>query len=483
VKFFFTKYPDETILAAKMNTHKYIQQPLVFVMFGLLLSVARGQSPQAVIETSVRPEGDLAFKHSCELTVRFLTDGFAFPEPPMFPDITLAGAIVIPPTSGMNLTDRRSGETWIGIERRYQVYPTRPGSLTIPSVTLQAKVRSSNGVDNVTATSQPVTCTVVVPVEMQTRPEAVVTPELKVTQTWEPDANAFKVGEAIERVVTVTADNTTAMLLPPLTVVDINGVSHYPSSPGLNDRDVRGTLTATRTDRVTTVFEQIGSVILPEITLTWWNPQTGQLQVEVLPGLAIDVAENPDLAAAQTSEEAEQTLPSNTKRPWLALVGLVVAILMVAGVYRRYGSVWMRRWQVWKAHRTASEPARFRRFQQACKRHNPDDALQALRAWLDQFQGVAWTLNAFCDSVDSVALRQAVDELNGHLFGRKASQGKAWSGQALSIAAAKARLALRKKQKVNRSEMPLCEMYPKNLGFGVQETKCLGRHQPLTPEP
>ncbi len=60
--------------------------------------------------------------------VRFLSDGFTFNGTPQFPEVRIDGAIVVPPRSGRNWTERRNGQTWMGVERRYQVYPRRAGA-------------------------------------------------------------------------------------------------------------------------------------------------------------------------------------------------------------------------------------------------------------------------------------------------------------------------------------------------------------------
>ncbi|MFC1760573.1 BatD family protein [Planctomycetota bacterium] len=460
------------------------RQSLVnFLIICFFVCVAGAQSPQAIVSTTILPDGDIAFKQRCELVVCFLTDGFAFAEPPVFPDIKIKGAIVIPPNSGMNFSERRQGETWIGIERHYQVYPAQMGALAVPAVTLHVRVRNSAGISDMTASSAAFVRAVIVPPDMAEIPQAIVTPELSVSQQWEPDANELKVGEALQRTVTITADSTTAMLLPPLPAADMNGLSIYPGQPTLNDRDVRGSVTAMRTDSITYVCEREGEYLLPEISLQWWHPQTRELHEEVLPGLMFRVEENPELAAAQAAMESDDPGSGPGRRSGWPVLILLVGAAVIWGTYRRYGSLLQQHWVAWQQARSESESAYFHRFQQACSKNDPQRALQTLRYWLDHSLGTDWTLDAFCESVSTTGLRPAVDELNDQLFGFDVPIDPSWSGRKLMDTVSQARMALRKRRKDTKSKMILCEMYPKDSGFGIQGSVKPKALRFLNPEP
>ncbi len=424
--------------------------------------VSYAQPSRGVVEVSIQPEGELAFKQRGELIVRFLTNGFALAEPPLFPDIRIAGAIVIPPASGMSFTERREGDTWIGIERRYQLYPTQSGEIDIPSVTLRSRVRNSDGVSDVNATHAAFARRVRVPPEIAAVAQVVVTSKLAVQQHWEPDVNALKVGEAIQRTVSMTAENTTAMLLPTLSAVDIKGLGQYSGQPQLDDRDVRGRVSAARTDRLTYMFERTGRFVLPDVTLYWWHPQTRVLHEEVLPGQICVVKDNPTLLANTSAGDSEEIAVNTSTQPLGRFLAVSFAGVLLWVLYRTFGSRLKQRWVAWQQVRAASESARFRRFQRACAQNDPHQALRTLRGWLDRSLGTDWTLDAFCARVEIPALQQSIEALHGYLFGCRESAEAKWRGQELSVAVSKARSVVLHRQRTIKKETLLCEMYPTN---------------------
>lgn len=431
------------------------------MVLSVFACICHAQSPRATVEVSVQPEGELTFKQRGELIVRFLTNGFAFAKPPLFPDIRIVGGIVVPPTSGMNFSERREGDTWIGIERRYQLYPAQSGVINIPSVMLRARVRNADGVSDVSATSAALTRQVRVPPEIAAVAQVVVTSKMTVQQQWEPDVNELKVGEAIQRTLRMTAENTTAMLLPTLSAVDIKGLAQYPGQPQLDDRDVRGSVTAARTDSMTYLFERAGRFTLPDVTLYWWHPETRELHTEVLPGYLCVVSDNPALAAAASSvEESEKTAVKTPKQPlrWF-LAFLCVGVLLWV-LLRTFGSRVRQRWTAWQQARAESEPALFRNFERACAQNDPHQALQTLRHWLDRSLGTDWTLEGFCARVDVPTLQQNIEALNAYLFGDRESVEGKWLGRDLSAAVSQARSVVLHRQQTLGKETVLCEMYP-----------------------
>jgi len=428
-----------------------------------LTSLTHAQPPQAIVETSFGTSESMVFKQRSELVVRFLTDGFAFAKPPVFPDIKIDGAIVIPPTSGMNLTERRQGDTWVGMERRYDVYPVRTGQLTVPALTLTAQVRNSKGVHDVNATSATIQAAVTIPDAVRNSPNVIISTNFRATQEWEPeDVNLLKVGDALQRTLVLSAENTTAMLLPPPPVADINGVSIYPSQPTLNDRNDRGRISATRTDLLTYVCESIGAIAIPPITLTWWHPQTNETHQETLPGLNLTLVENPELTAAQAAVAPEENQdPPSTRMGW-GWLALPLFVFICWILYRRYGRILREHWQQWKQAQANSERTAFRHLQRACTQDNPQQAIRALRQWLDKSMGSEWTLQAFSKSIENPSLQLAVDNLNEHLFGTTTTK-QPWSGNILREAVTQARTQWKQKTQSQQLDTQLCPMYPEKM--------------------
>jgi len=448
---------------------------LLLTVFG---SDAEAQTPTALAETRLLPEGDLAVRQRCELVVRFLSDGFAFSGTPLFPDIQIEGAIVVPPRSGMNITERRSGQTWIGVERRYSVYPTRTGELIVPSITIGASVRNSAGVADVADRSESLVRQVVIPSELAGNPGAVLTPKLSLSQTFEPDANELKVGDAIRRTVTVTAEDTAAMLLPAVVPVKLEGFEAYPDQPVLNDREYRGSLTATRTDSVTYIAQKRGQYELPPISVFWWDPEQDQVREAAVPALSLTVLANPRWAVDPNEPmqaETETTTPGGGAKYFIAAAVIITCLFLVGWwLSRLYGHRLRRILGDYRVQRAESEKVYFRRFQQACHTNDPQAALRTLLAWLDrqsEFHG-ATTLEEFAGQVGDTELSQLISDLHTRLFGKDVNVSRPWSGESLARAVARARRKCSRRQTTKNMQTGLMPLNParriQGSGFRVQ---------------
>ena len=450
-----------------------VQKAFNLVVIVLLLTVfgtdAEAQTPTALVEAKLLPDGELAVRQRCELAVRFLSDGFAFSGTPSFPDIQIEGAIVVPPRSGMNLTERRSGQIWIGVERSYSVYPTRTGQLVVPAITIGASVRNSAGVADVTAKSESFMRQVVIPSVLAGNPDAVVTPKLVLSQQFEPDVNELKVGDAIKRTITVTANDTAAMLLPTIVPTEIDGLKAYPDQAILNDKEYRGDLTATRTDSVTYIAQKEGQYVLPQISVYWWDSKQDQVREARVPALALTVVANPSWAADQNEPNApvyaDMEVPTSGRNAlyFMKFVTVIICLFLMAGwLLRRHGRTVRDLITDCRARRTESERAYFERFRQACQNNDPHTALRTLLAWLDR-QSVFYnvrTLEEFVRQTNDTELGLLINNLYTRLFGKENKVSGHWSGEPLAWAVARARRKSQKQLSKTQKDIGLCPLNP-----------------------
>ena len=439
----------------------------------LLLTVfgtdAEAQTPTAIAEAKLLPEGELAVRQRCELAVRFLSDGFAFSGTPSFPDVQIEGAIVVPPRSGMNITERRSGQTWIGVERRYSVYPTRTGELGVPAVTIAASVRNSAGVTDLTAKSESFVRQVAIPSTLVENPDAVVTPKLSLSQEFEPDVNELKVGDAIKRTITVTANDTAAMLLPTIVPTKIDGLKAYPDQAILNDKEYRGDLTATRTDSVTYIAQKESRYDLPQISVYWWDPKQNQIREAKVPAFALTVEANPSWATDQNEPNApvyaDVEVPTSGRNTWYFIKSVTVIIclfLMGGWLLRRHGRTVRDLIADYRARRTESERVYFERFRQACQNNDPHTALRTLLAWLDRQSDIynVRTLEEFVRQTNDTELGLLIDNLYTRLFGKENKVSGPWSGEPLARVVERARKQGLKRFSKTQKDIGLCPLNP-----------------------
>ena len=101
---------------------------------------------------------------------------------------------------------------------------------------------------------------------------------LTIEQSVQRSSEQLKVGDSVTRIVTIQAEETPAMLLPPVTFPAVDGLAVYPAQPALQDKTEGRTdaLTATRTDSATYILQRPGDYVLPAIDVRWWNAGEGR---------------------------------------------------------------------------------------------------------------------------------------------------------------------------------------------------------------
>lgn len=186
-----------------------------------------------------------------------------------------------------------NGKRYIVINRQYSVTPTKSGQLTIEGGILtgtEIKASRWNNVLNVPfkRASPPLS------LNIKPKPENyqgfwLPTPSLKLTQRFENEnisANKnIKVGEAINRELTLSIKNIAQSAMPDLDITYPETVRVYSDKPVYS---IDGS------NRIMTVKQVIipreaGKIELPPISINWFNTRTEQEEVSSVEGLTLEV--------------------------------------------------------------------------------------------------------------------------------------------------------------------------------------------------
>ncbi|WP_084309052.1 BatD family protein [Vibrio halioticoli] len=197
----------------------------------------------------------------------------------------IANVIVQKPSQlAVNYAEKRAGSTWSVQLWEIHLYPQQEGHFVVPLVRVQAQVSvQSRGNVQREMYTQPLKFNAQLPTGLLTQSSAWInSPQVEVTQKWQQSSAELKAGDAITRTVTVTADNTLAMLLPPIfnRKHDL-APDHYQlySQPiKLLDAQHRHQFQAQRTEQQVYVLQHGGEVMLPEHSILWWNSRTQKLE-------------------------------------------------------------------------------------------------------------------------------------------------------------------------------------------------------------
>ncbi|MDQ6436598.1 hypothetical protein RB623_21315 [Mesorhizobium sp. LHD-90] len=358
-------------------------------MLLLLAPIAAAHAADPFARASVDAQGTIYPGQQVTVTVDVLVPNF-FMSPPQFPLFDLPNAVVTLPDSGAeNLNETVDGESFAGIRRSYLVTPQAAGDYVLPPVEITFTYAAVPGQASPgKVTLPPTRFTVTAQPGAETDGASVTAARVDVEQALDRDAKAMKAGDTLVRTVTVTADGMQAMMIPEPSFEAPEGVRIYRHDPKLEDqRTPRGEFVAgRRTDTVTYVFEKAGNYSLPAVEVHWFDPQSGKAETASAPAVAVTVAEaaasNPAIAPPAPVEKPQPAWTRIDWRRWLPVAGFAVAVLAAAGWLLLSGLPrLLTHLRARRAERENSEPAYFRRFEQACRGRDARAVHARLDAW------------------------------------------------------------------------------------------------------
>jgi hypothetical protein len=190
------------------------------------------------------------------------------------------------------------GQRYGVYEKNYVIFPQRSGELVIPDIVFRGELTdgSSNFVFR-NPNMRPVTAfatgyTINVRERPLSYPEGTWLPasDLQIRETWSTDITQLRPGDSVERTLTVTANGLDGAALPPLGRPQIDRMSVYPDPPNIERLVFDGNVVGTRTEKYTLVATEEGSVVIPEVTVPWWDITTDTLRYATVPASFIRVA-------------------------------------------------------------------------------------------------------------------------------------------------------------------------------------------------
>ncbi|MBR9873154.1 MAG: protein BatD [Vibrionaceae bacterium] len=230
----------------------------------------------------------------------------------------------------INFTERKGGQTWSRQRWEVTLYPQVSGDFVVPPIAVGVQVSAPDG-KNVSGTlyTQPIRFSASLPSGLlsDNTPWFAAT-HVDVKQEWATSSEPLKVGDAITRQITITAQDSLSVLLPDLLKGESNDrYQTYLQPHQLTDTQTRGDYQSTRTEQSVYVIQQGGELTLPAHEFQWWNSETQQLESIVIEG---------------KSFQAKHTLKSFVKAYFVWIIGLittlVLGIILFLAIKRYYRS-------------------------------------------------------------------------------------------------------------------------------------------------
>ena len=335
----------------------------------------------------------------------------------------------------LNYETDQGGRHYHVIERRYALVPQRAGKLVIPPVQFQGESVDMNDPDTFFPNSQPVAAaTPSVTVNVQGVPANadkqtwLPVRDLKLTAEGLPDGGEMRVGQPLNLTMLLQATGASYDSLPAPSLPPIDGANVYPDKPLNGTRSDGTSLVGRRQQSFAIIPSRPGTLVIPEITVHWWNVLTGQPEVARLPERRFTVL--PAVGQPAVASSAKATAPvapaigkaaspaTATGLPWrwIALASIALWLLSVL-VW------WLRRRAVTsgagaQTSKAPTAPRQLRAaFIAAAQGGDATKQAHALMAWAKAERPALQNLGDLADELDSPAQREAIAALQRRRYG------------------------------------------------------------------
>ncbi len=422
--------------------------------------VTFGQVP--VVRARFEPAKGIIVGQPVHLVVEVLVPNF-FTGSPDFPTFELESVIVVlPEETPQNLNEQVNGQRYAGIRRTYFLYPQQAGDFRLPPALVTVPYANTPPKTTVAHLALPqITFHADIPAAAQGLGYFLPTTRLTMRQRWSAPPNKLRVGDTVERTITVTTIKMQGMLIPPLPWESPTGIRIYPTEPNVQDQKTdRGEFVfGRRTQSAKYFIQKEGEYTLPAIELKWWNLSSNRVDTATLPPIHFTATPNPSYVA-ELPPEPEPVIVAQPKpiNPWMqyrfwirVVAPLIIAILFLVWLAYRYFPALYRSIKARRERYHRSEAAYFHNLVLACRGNDPAKAYQCLLRWLTHFQS-AKTLDQFLEQTSDAMLTQQVNSLSASLF---ASMPKGmWAGRTMAELLQKHRKDLSTLSR-QRSHLPL----------------------------
>jgi BatD DUF11 like domain len=396
----------------------------------------QASAPEPVLNVTIDPQR-VVVGQKATLRIDVLAPNYTT-SPPELPGFQVRNAVTRQLQS-VNLSEQRDGTNYAGVRFEFAIYPQEPGAFAIADQKVKVKYAAEPPSVREELLSLPrVSLDAFIPDAAADLNPYLAASRLTIEQSVQRSSEQLKVGDSITRVITIHAEETPAMLLPPVTFPAVDGLAVYPTQPSLQDKTEGRTdaLTATRTDSATYILQQPGDYTLPAIDMRWWNAGGGRVDTAHLDAVTLQVAVNPAVQAAGAGS-------SKARPSWSGLVDLIVdhwlfallvavvaagLIWVAPGTARSIAAHHRRRRQAY----LQSESFAFSRFSHAVRHRDAKAAYFAMLDWLPHVGATTpdHTIEAFKAAAADPALDREIDAIEAELFAAQGDTGR-WSRRQL----------------------------------------------------
>jgi hypothetical protein len=412
---------------------------------------ALAQSP--VIRARLEPRSNIMVGQPVRLVVSVFVPNY-FTGSPEFPEFEIDNAIVVLPQDRPENSNTQIGNaTYFGITQTYVIYPQQEGEFRIPPAELSVPYAIAPPKSTTAEIALPaLSFHAAVPDAGRDLPYFLPTTRLTMTERWSRPLKGLRTGDTVERTITITASKMQAMLIPPLTFEQPDGIHIYNGEPIVRDQ---------KTDRGDFIYGQrvqtakyfvvkSGDYTLPTMELKWWNLLKHQMTTSSLNAVHFSATDNPEFTIELPPIDQTSSTPIPQKiSHWhryraslkMSLVGIIFTLALGLTAWLiRYG---YRNATTYLESYKSSESACFRKLIRYAKSHNSKLTYIQLLRWANHiFPGKP--LGEIVRGQARTDLRNQVEALAKAIYSAQTAETDEWNSRELVLQLKKFRGQLHK---------------------------------------
>ena len=136
--------------------------------------------------------------------------------------------------------------------------------------------------------------------------------KVEISSDWEHGLPDFKVGEAVNRKIKLTAYGVVDTQLPKIIFPETPALKQYPETPEYKSHNIDNGIVSEMLLNVVYIPQQGGSLTVPAIDIPWYNLKTNSIERAYLPALNINVKGSAPATDVSVTMPVSQVISENT---------------------------------------------------------------------------------------------------------------------------------------------------------------------------
>lgn len=411
--------PKTTRRCHARQVSREVNRPLMMLAAGVMFLISHAAYGEQTVEATLGKE-TAWIGEAVPLVVTLYSPGpfsgsarFDLPELPRTALIRMGNPVVG--------SEEVAGDAFLTQRHEFALYTQQSGEIVIPGfrVRFSGKKDFTSNAEVVEGLTSELRFVSRRPPGAETMRIVISANKMEFQQIWNPERiQKIQAGDIVQRTIIRDAEGTAAMMFPPATIGNLDGVLVQVASPAVDDKVERGVATARRRDVVKYQFQRPGVFDVDDLDFNWWDPNDEAFHRQTLPGRTFEV-----VAASESRAESSET--ADDRLLTLKFVAVVAVLFCLVPFLYKVLKGCVAHWQT---GRDDPEYRAVHELRAACRAGDAASAYAALTRWLSVRQDVSGEFNEpLLDRKEWRVLREESDSLARQLFARGAPT-ESWDG-------------------------------------------------------